>query len=557
MTAEQPATTAQSTRPPGAAAFRWLLIVGAAGLVAMGVFFRVWKLDHIAGLNSDEAWYGIKAREVLHGESNGWLTPTNNPINPLYFLPVLALHAAFDPSIALLRTAAVLSGLAALGANFWFCRRLLGMRLAVITTTALAVLPICITNSRFGWDPSQIVLVDVFVVYPIIAALQGRNPRKSMLWAAVALGASLIVHPSNIFIAPLLAVAALRLWGRQVVGVLDPRGKWTHWLPCYLAATAAVALVCWKGEQWVSRAVAQATRPGDAPAFALHVSRVYSGVTTFRFLAGSGFGNDVSEQDAGLPGGDDAVVGLEFMSVDGIALWIAPVTLICLIVPLARGHIRWEATFFVGYLLGLVAFFLVGGTAITDPGYERYSLWLVLPGVVLGCRAWEVGVCEGRPKMLPAAAGIAGLALGGTLLWSIHTNYFRFIEQSGGEGHRAFRTGVIDPKQAALNQILAASPAGAEIYVAASETWIYRPVNYLAQADDRVQVIELPKTDMGPAIDALLQQNNVWFVEFTDSVQHLAIREFLRSRGKRWRESLLLDAANRPVITLLHVTEGG
>lgn len=554
MPAEQPALSAQPAKSHAAAVFRWLLLAAAAGLVTVGVFFRVWRLDRIPGLNGDEAWYGIKAGEVLRGEFSGWLTPTNNFINPFYFGPVLALHAAFEPSIVVLRATAVASGLAALIANFWLCRRLLGTRLAVMTTTALAVLPICITNSRFGWDPSQIVLIDAFVVYLVVAALQGRNPRKSMLWAAVAFGAALIVHPSNIFLAPLLAVAALRLWGGALRELLDPRGKIGHWLPCYLGVVAVIGLVCWKGEQWVSRAVAQVTRPDDVPALTLHVSRVFSGVTTFRYLAGSTLGIDGPQSGAGLPREADETE-IDLVAGDAVALWLATVTVLCLIVQFVRGDMRWEGTFLIGYLLGMVAFFLVGGVAIADPDYERYSLWLMLPGVLLACRAWESATLGTNHRWLPAATAIGGLALGTLLLWSTYVNYFRFIDQTGGESHRAFRTGDKDLKHAAWERILAASLADEKTCIAASETWIYRPLAYFALCEAHLEVVELPAVELKSAI-AALPHDNLWFAEFTLSKRHNAVRDAMLASGLRWREWLIVDAAGRPTITLMKVENG-
>ena len=59
---------------------------------------------------------------LLHGQEVEWRTPNGNPINPFFFLPALALHAIWPPSIVLLRLVPLASGLAALALNYWLCR---------------------------------------------------------------------------------------------------------------------------------------------------------------------------------------------------------------------------------------------------------------------------------------------------------------------------------------------------------------------------------------------------------------------------------------------------
>ena len=87
----------------------WLWVVNVAALLGVAVFFRVWRIDHVPGVNGDEAWLGVQALAWLDGKPVEWTTPTGNPINPFYFLPLAALHVWLPPSIALLRLPAVVS----------------------------------------------------------------------------------------------------------------------------------------------------------------------------------------------------------------------------------------------------------------------------------------------------------------------------------------------------------------------------------------------------------------------------------------------------------------
>ena len=145
----------------------WWMNVAMVGFLA--VLFRMWDLGTLPGVNGDEAWYGMITGELLSGESSSWVTPTGNMLNPFYFGPLLFLHSLFGPSFTILRVPAVVSGLAALVANVACCRKLFGERTALISTMVLAVLPVNIAYSRFGWDTSQTLLATVFLLYACAA----------------------------------------------------------------------------------------------------------------------------------------------------------------------------------------------------------------------------------------------------------------------------------------------------------------------------------------------------------------------------------------------------
>ena len=70
------------------------------------------------------------------------------------------------------------SGVAALGANFWLCRRIFGHRAAMVSTTVLAVMPIAIAYSRFAWDTSQTILATVLVLYLALPAVDREVARR-------------------------------------------------------------------------------------------------------------------------------------------------------------------------------------------------------------------------------------------------------------------------------------------------------------------------------------------------------------------------------------------
>src|SRR5688500_10239541 len=153
-----------------------LITINMVGLLSVAVGMRIWQLDHVPGINGDEAWYGIQAMRLLNGEAVAWQTPTNNVLNPLFFVPLTALHMIASPSAALLRWPSALSGILALVLNYVLCRRTFDRPTALVTTVLLAVLPVNIAYSRFGWDTSQTLLTTLPAVYlPLLAASEAHN----------------------------------------------------------------------------------------------------------------------------------------------------------------------------------------------------------------------------------------------------------------------------------------------------------------------------------------------------------------------------------------------
>src|SRR5690606_24064451 len=165
------------------------------------------------------------------GGQPAWKTPTRNPINIFFLGPQVLLHWDAEPSFWRLRLSAVLSGLAALVVNYWLCRRAFGWQAAIVSTVILAVLPINIAYSRFSWDPAQSLLATAVVVYLAAMATAGaweargaadpaavdQRMRNHLLLGAAALAIAILVHPTNLFLAPLLVMPLLVRWHRELL----------------------------------------------------------------------------------------------------------------------------------------------------------------------------------------------------------------------------------------------------------------------------------------------------------------------------------------------------
>lgn len=550
----------------------WWMHVALAGFLA--VLFRMWNLGTLPGVNGDEAWYGIVVGEILHGTSSPWFTPTGNPLNLFYVGPLLFLHLFFHPSFTILRIPAVVSGLAALVANVALCRKLFGERTAMISTLILAVLPVNIAYSRFGWDTSQTLLATVFVLYACAALarcgfdieksenLTGRkrrrpkfqNPQarrtKALVLGVVALAASLLVHPTNIFLTPMLVISGLTAWQLELRAFFSGPKAVLKGILCgalMIGLGVGAAIV---GSKFTLAAWERLTTPSEFWHFGLNYARLFSGVTVYRYITGT------------CQVGFDAEPWIfNGSAYDMLGIMLVSAGLIMVVWWLYKARPKVELALAGGYAVSVLGFFLVAGPQSIAPHFERYSLCLIAPAVLLLARA-GINVFENYK----GAGSVIFAAVCWLLLLSFSTNYFWAMEASGGESHRSFRTGEVEPKQAAYDLIryVAEQTGEKPVPVYACEWWSERPLNYLAMNNPDVVVRSLEPAltgDEAARVAALADLRTpghwAWVVEFVNGETLPATTQFLRENDIPWRAmELINDPTGRPILILLKAGVG-
>ena len=516
---------------PATGRFHWFVWLNCGVVAVLACAFRVWNIDSIPGINGDEAWYGIQAIQMLRGETSAWRTPMDNPLNPFYFVPQLLLHALWTPSPGLLRLPALMSGLAALAANSFLCRRLWGVGPAVFSTLLLAVLPINIAYSRFGWDASQTLLASVLVVYPaLLAVAEAQNRLRWFACSLAAFGAAMLVHPSNIFLGP-MALCPLYAWRKEIAERLDPRrNAWTRWLPLWAVIIALPITVAWLRQDWL--AVVLQRQPSDVFGFLLNYLRLFNGTTIYRFIPG------IQPVEA-------AALADLWRFGDALTLVIAggAAMLLCRLVWRRREGAL--VSLVLGYSASTAAFFLVAGPTMIAPGWERYGIWLVAPACLLMARAAaELASRHGRLGMT------LSIVLAWILLAGFQTRYFQVFRETGGLAHNTFRTAAAEPKQAALAYILSKRVRFEPTWIVTSESWNYRPLRYLALAESQVRVERLAEVQGTQGLEAALVDGRAWFVEFAGSPDCLAVRQYLIATEQRFRERTVADYGGRAILTV-------
>lgn len=509
-----------------------LVALNIAGMLLVSVVYRIWRLGHMPGVNGDEAWYGVWAVGLLRDGTAPWFTPTGNLLNPFFSGIQVLLHSLFPPSLLLLRLPAVISGLAALLVNFALCRRVFDQRTAVGSTLILAVLPVNIAYSRFGWDASQTLLATLPVMYCALGALDARRPSRWMSCSALALGASLIVHPTNIFISVLPCVIGVMVWRRQLRGAM--RGKGAAAL-----AGVVVSLVCVCSWVVLSRSEGvfdRLSHPGKLIQLAVSCVHLFSGVTTYRYTIGS----------CG-PSASGAWPGLEVISCNLVTLAMG-VTVCWYVLVAARSRQEPRGLgLAVSLMVAMLVFFLVAGPEAAGPHWERYVLWLIAPTVLLTSRAVDLLIeRSGHRCVLPL------LLLGWVVLAGFYLNYFDFLRRTGGLSHRTFRTGEVDPKQAALEHVLRTADEGGEVWVVCSEWWSYWPVKYLAHGRQGVRVEDYEDARTHAGLLGAMASGRVWFLEFSDGPGEARVRQSLSSAGLGASELKVLDYGGKAVLSVIH-----
>ena len=560
---------------------RWLLLCSAAGMLIVSVWYRCRSLENIPGVNGDEGWYGLRAMEILHHQSFNVATPTGNVSNPMFMLPLVLLHLVFRPGIWVLRSVALASGLIALALNAWLCRRVFDRFTAVVSTLCLAVLPVNIAYSRFAWDASQSLLATLPVLYLALAALRFPAQRSRLLSAAIAAQVwAFVVHPTNVFVAPVILAAGCagppwEKFRREGVRGLLPRR-----VP-YAAICRTVLLLILAALWLHTPASRQATGRFSSIDNLLDFNRMaHCAVLYPRLFTGDTIYRDIPGSESWLrwpAPGDTNRVGLDvllFWGALAAAAWqlrprrargqpVPSGESVCLkgdvghaaeietVAADDRKDSLADGVLLISWALTLLGFLLVANAPCLWPGYERMAICLVAPTVLVVARGAR-RFAAASPRRCGGLL-IAASLLGWVLLADYQVHYFRFIERTGGAGHLTFRTARTEPKLAALAAVLRQREPG-ETWIVSSQWWICCPLAYSAAGETSLHVLSTQEALTGLPPRAL-SEGRVWYVEFAGSKELAATATSLAQRSLSRQN--FPDFSGRPVVCLLHVQREG
>ena len=518
-----------------------VLSINTVALLIVAVILRSLDLGNIPGINGDEAWSGVQALRILRGEAFDWRTPTGNPINFFFMLPLVGLHAVLPASFALLRVVPVVSGLLALAANYFLCRRAFDARTALVSTLFLALAPIDIAYSRFAWDASQSLLATVLVLYPAIIHSRHSTSGSLSTLSMAALAAAVIVHPTNLFAAPLLVVPALYQRRVQIVRKLRntaiPAKTWT--LVALVAGTAVGIFCCW---QWLKWSVARLHGPTELARFSLDYLRLFSGTTVYAFISGAGGGITDIRSLLCAPSVCGVMFGL-------FAIW----SLSGMYRRVSGQSTPQDQALVISWLTMLAAFFVIAGPSAIEPHFERYGICLIAPAALVLSRGVVCWLDQKSPSGRRWAFALALFAW----FWpaSFYAGYFDFVQRTGGHSHLTFRTATVEPKLSAFRYVLEHRAAATLTRIICHEWWNYWPLEYLALSDGNIQVFMWDQWLAQARTPAGTEHENTWFVEFSDSAGEAEVLARCDAAGLKAERKTICDYAGRALLSVIGTVE--
>ncbi len=276
---------------------------------------------------------------------------------------------------------------------------------------------------------------------------------------------AILVHPTNIFLGPIVAICLAYAWrgelSRLIETVRSPRVGIAGRGVLLFFAMAVLIGIGWLAAPALQTSLARAVHPGEYADFASNLTGMISGSGVYEYFSGA---------RGALP------------YIAGTAL-LANLVAIVVLLAILLGWLRIKddprrlllRLLAIGTGVSVAAFFLVAGPGAIAPAFQRYGLWFVAPAGLLAAIGLDGSLAAAAGRY---SCGIIFLAilLGWLSLVGFHYKYFNFLTQTGGESHLTFRTAAIEPKEAALEYIAAHSPGKRAVTVTAGAWWNYWPL---------------------------------------------------------------------------------
>lgn len=447
-----------------------LLAVNLFALFALALWLRITSLE-MPAFNGDEAFYGVQASKLVHGESTDSDTASGNILNVLVLGADLPLYWALGPSSLVIKLpGAIAGGLAVIAA--WFgLKRGLDPWTAAIATLLMAASPVMIAECRVGAEPAWNPLVGVLA---LAAAFRGHR-----LLTLLAFLLCFYVHPTYLFAVP--------IYGLVLSARIASDAGW-NWRVCWkkLLSVAVGGGAVVGGLAWLTsgRSVLQWTYdtykfgPMDWGRFWHLYERLLMGYCELGPL----------ESPPSLDRAFWAVV-LPLLAAGSVAMaW----------------RRQWDRlSLVIGLIISLCGLHTVTGPDILRPYFVRYGLFFVAPTLVaLAClaRALVPDGASSWARRTRALQGIAVLSLTWVLLYHSKVNYVDhlFGQTMGQENFWTLRTESVDPKRwinDLLVEDLSAPGAPSTATVLAEDWWTYRPLEFLSSQRENIRMGNLERFD--------------------------------------------------------------
>jgi hypothetical protein len=466
-------------------AINWRRVVRALGwipwavVVGVALWFRVTSLGGLPQPDGDQAWFGIQAYHLVSGDPASLVTGTGNTANPVILAIQAPLLLLFGPQFWVLRVPTAIIGVLIVGLAYLWGRHWSDRPTALIAATVLAVTPMAIIVSRGSIESG---ITPLFALLALHQAFLGR--RVGLLLSFLA---CLIIHPTNLFLAPIMASVYL---GRTLP--LVERSKW--WRVVLEVAVGSAVILTVFGLMALSRSGSAAYyihpdyRPPHLPTFLAAFPRYLLGQPLF-------LANPIPRP---------------WIQRFDWLFWGVVVALAVVGVPRLLRQRRWDYLALIGSLaMSLLAFHRMAGAVVLSTVFHRYGAFLLVPtAFALAMLAREVlftaadglpttptsgsGSRAARARWLPVSLGLV-LAAGG--LYTLKSRYFDAYNRSGRELLWTLRAEDTTPIHRVYNVISADidrsnSPGARKVHgIICEDCWVGRPFEFLALGRRDMKVV--------------------------------------------------------------------
>jgi hypothetical protein len=489
------------------------------GILGLALLARFVWLDSLPGVNGDEAWFGLWAEGLLRDHAWGGMTPTGKIPDPFLVVPLAILQAIVDPAPWVLRVPTVISDMAFIVVGYAGLRNTIGARPASVFALLAATTPITLIYSRLGWDPSQTPLATMIFLWACLAGRRGA--------AVLSLCAAILVHPTNVFLFPILVAFWLkyvRSFLEKIIGVV---GAGALWSAVFIGGTLTAIPV----SLWIGRAPLRELLSGGCPLVQhlvnalLRIGDLFSGITVYRYVVGDPVGLILHRV-------------IIFFVLIGLLLalfWGARTTRDARITTLSAG-----------LAASVIPFLIIAGPDGLRPGSERYALFMVAPVLVL------LSAALARPFNVASTAGLWFAPLLGSLaLTGVWLNYFEPLRVFGGEARDSFagwayRTAAIEPKTQVAQWVRECVGQRDTVTLWAEGFWMAKPLQYYLFYEPKISVNQL-------RINEMVVEDTHELSEIPNSHAIIAVfdgsdlDQKLQGAGAS-AENTIVDAAGRPFI---------
>lgn len=489
-----------------------LMDYNIAAILLCAVAARLICFDAIPIVTGDESWYGVKMAGYLSGEPYDWRTGNGSAVNRALLGMMLALLRFFEPAFWILRAPAVLANLIAIGLAYPIIRKRFDKTVALLFLILFASLPIGLVHSRMGLSVSMTALACLVSMHFALSTAYFRT--------LLCFGATLFVHPTNIFVLPVLfapfAVKALTLkkplWQRGL------------WLFLYAGGFGIATLQLMKFFPRAGSSHYDYGRIFDLEKWRMffsYLGRSISGHSTYYYAIG------LPESQAHLP--------------HDLLFWTVVIALAAL-----GGRMFWKRRNYLALaVLGstLATIFLyhcVAGATWTEYSTPiiRWVLWIIVPFTLsISLLLWGLTL---RFKKSEKKVILAGSILCWFFLINAYANYFRPSYLARKENS----TRIMEPKKMIYERLATLSTPENKLTVITDGWELYWPLRYLAYRNDNLRVIyfeaDYPWYQKADAVAPYLKPGSVT-VTFENRVLDKHVQNLKGAGVKFKKESLRFE----------------